>query len=188
MYEGKKLSILGDSVSTYRGLSNDGNANAATAENACFYKDPFPSEKTYWMMVMKELGLGLCVNNSYSGGNLCGRDNPYSGVNRACELSRDDGEEPDLIIVFMGLNELGRGVEVDVFSAYYEKALMTIKEKYPQAKVCCINLPDRDIFLKARAILFNEVIENSVKNAGDGFFVADLFNRRLNNDFFITIP
>jgi len=184
MYKGKKLSILGDSVSTYCGFSNDGSANATTAMNACFYRAPFPSERTYWMLVMKELGLELCVNNSYSGGNLCGRDNPCSGVRRAGELSRDNGIEPDLIIVFMGLNDLGRGVEVNIFSADYEKALTTIKGKYPQARVCCINLPDRDVFLKERALLFNKAIEDSVKNAGDRFFIADLFSSRLNNDFY----
>lgn len=182
MYEGKRLSILGDSVSTYRGLSNDTDANKTTSTNAYFYREPFPSERTYWMLVMKELGLELCVNNSYSGGNLSGRENPDAGVNRARELARDSGEVPDLIIVFMGLNDLGRGVSVDVFFADYEKTLQTIKERYPLSKVCCINLPDRDMFFKERAIAFNKVIEDCVRKMGEGYFVADLFNSRLNND------
>ena len=54
MLKGKKLSILGDSVSTYEGASNDGAANSTTFYNHVFYKDPFPLEKTYWYLVMKE--------------------------------------------------------------------------------------------------------------------------------------
>jgi lysophospholipase L1-like esterase len=61
---------------------------------------------------------------------------------------------------------------------------MIIKELYPLAKVCCINLPDRDIYLKARAEIFNQSIESAVNRAGDNFFIADLYRSRLNNDFY----
>ena len=133
---------------------------------------------------MERFGLELCVNNSWSGGNLSGKDNPDSGVNRANNLSRDDGMAPEFIILFMGINDLGRRIDISVFSADYERTLMTIKHRYPDATVCCVNLPDRDIFLKKQAELFNEAIENSVNKAGSGFFVADLFHSRLNNDFY----
>ena len=32
--------------------------------------------------------------------------------------------------------------------------------------------------------MFNEAIENAVKEAGENFFIADLYNSRLNNDFY----
>lgn len=183
MQKGKKLSILGDSVSTYYGYSNNKEANASTAYNPCFYTNRlFPWEQTYWGILLKELSLTLCVNNSWSGGNLSGRDIPAAGVNRANYLSRDDGGQPDLVIVFMGLNDLGRRVDVNVFSADYERALLTIREKHPSAKVCCINLPDRDPYFKERTILFNDAISCAAKAAGEDFFIADLFNSRLNND------
>ena len=113
MLQGKKLSILGDSLSTYRGVSNDENANATTYANLFFYRPPFPLEKTYWMRVINALGMTLCVNNSWSGGNLSGRDDYTSGLNRADQLSTDRGEVPDWIIVFMGMNDLGRRVSID---------------------------------------------------------------------------
>ena len=62
--------------------------------------------------------------------------------------------------------------------------LLTIKEKYPNAFVCCVNLPDRDIVLKKQTELFNTAINNAVKIAGSKFFVADLFHSRLNNDYY----
>jgi len=184
MLKNKKLSILGDSVSTYAGVSNDASANATIFYNHCHYKEPFPLEKTYWSLVMREFGMTLCVNNSWSGGNLSGRDNPDSGVNRVHHLSRDDGTKPDLIIVFMGLNDLGRGIPTEVFAADYERTLLIIRDRHPEAKVCCINIPDRDPIVKKRAEEFNARIAEAVKTAGDGFFVADLFGSRLNNDFF----
>lgn len=99
----KNLSILGDSISSYDGVSNDASANATIGINPYFYREPFPVEKTYWKRVMEKFGLTLCVNNSWSGGNLSGRENPDSGVNRANNLSRDDEMNPDLIIAFIGL-------------------------------------------------------------------------------------
>lgn len=184
MLKGKKLSILGDSISTYQGVSNDERTNSTIAANPYFYRDPFPLDKTYWKIIMDDLNMTLCVNNSWSGGNLSGIDDSTSGVNRAAELSRDNGESPDLIIVFMGINDLGRSVDLSVFAESYEKALTTIRNKYPAAKVCCVNLPDRDVFLKTRAERFNEKIQSTVKSMGEGFFIADLFHSRLNNDFY----
>jgi lysophospholipase L1-like esterase len=141
-------------------------------------------EKTYWQRLIDTLGLSLCVNNSWSGGNLSGVDDEDSGLNRVHYLSNNSGENPDVILVFMGINDMGRGVNIDVFSADYESVLLTIKNKYPNAKVCCVNLPDRDPVIKSRTESFNSAIENAVKKAGDNFFVADLFSSKLNNDFY----
>ena len=182
--KGKKLSILGDSISTYKGISNDEKANSTIYSNPYYYGGAFPVERTYWGIILRELEWTLCVNNSWSGGNLSGRDLEFSGVNRANNLSRDDGEMPDIIIVFMGMNDLGRRVDVSVFENDYNRALEIIKKKHPDAKVCCVNLPDRDVAMKEMTIVFNEVISNAVKNAGEGFFIADLFSSRLNNDFY----
>lgn len=184
MLKGKKVSILGDSISTYQGVSNDSSVNSTLFYNLCYYRDPFPLERTYWMRILNSLGMNLCVNNSWSGGNLSGRKDESSGVNRAYQLTKDNGEAPDLVIVFIGLNDLGRGIGVDVFSEDYNETLQIIRRKLPSARVCCVNLPDRDIVLKERAVLFNLAIENAVNNAGDNFFIADLFESRLNNDFY----
>lgn len=184
MSEGIKLSILGDSISTYKGVSNDACANSTIYINPYYYKEPFPLEKTYWMRIIKSLDLTLCVNNSWSGGNLSGKDDPSSGVNRANHLSDARGDAPDLIIVFMGINDLGRRVDSAIFATDYERTLLTIKERLPHAAVCCVNLPDRDIMIKPRTEVFNRAIEAAVEAAGENFFIADLFNSRLNNDFY----
>ncbi len=185
MLKGKKLSILGDSVSTYYGFSNNREVNDETAINPCFYtRRLFPWEETYWGILIKELSLTLCVNNSWSGGNLSGRDNPHSGVSRASNLSTDQGECPDIIIVFMGLNDLGRRVSEDTFYADYLTALSIIKDKYPSARVCCVNMPDRDAGILVQTRLYNEKIKKAVETAGDNFFISDLFNSKFSNEVF----
>ena len=83
MTEGLRLSILGDSISTYRGISDNGDINSHLIYNPYYYTSPLLPENTYWGLLIGRLGFTLCVNNSYSGGNLSGRDNPDSGVNRA---------------------------------------------------------------------------------------------------------
>ena len=184
MLKGKRISILGDSISTYKGVSNNADANITTFINPCKYADPFPLEKTYWMQVINTFGMTLCVNNSWSGGNLSGKDDESSGMNRAHQLANNNGEKPEFIILFMGTNDLGRGVDPGIFKSDYRATLSVIKEIYPDAIVCCINLPDRDIFLKPRAEIFNQIIESAVNDAGNNFFLADLYHSRLNNDFY----
>ena len=184
MLKGKRVSVLGDSISTYRGVSNNGAVCAMTAYYPYKYAPPFPVEKTYWHRVCDSLGLVLCVNNSYSGGNLSGRDNPDSGVCRAAYLAADAGGVPDIIIIFMGINDLGRGVAAEVFAADYEYTLALIGQKYPKACVCCVNLPDRDPFLRLRTEQFNLAIERAAALAGERVFVADLFHSRLSDDFY----
>ena len=184
MLKNKKLSILGDSISTYIGVSNNEITNPTIGNNPVFYKPPFPRERTYWEIVLEAFELTLCVNNSWSGGNLSGKEDPTSGINRAWELSNTEGENPDIIILFMGTNDLGRRVKADTFSEDYGKTLDILKEKYPDAKVCCVNIPDRDPVLKVGAEIFNGAIEAAVKEKGEGYFIADLFRSRLNNDFY----
>lgn len=181
MLQGRSLSILGDSISTYKGVSNDKNANRSTWGNPYFYDEPFPLAKTYFMRVIEALGLTLCVNNAWSGGNLSG-DLAFAGVRRAHALARDDGTQPDLILVFMGINDLGRRVPVSEFADAYRETLSTIATCYPKAQVCCVNLPDRDLRIRTQTAQFNDAITHAVTTAGDRFFVADLFGSPLRGD------
>ena len=181
--KGKYLSVLGDSISTYKGVSNDTTANSTLGANPYYYQGEFPLEKTYLARILKTFDMRLCVNNSWSGGNLSGVEDFSSGVNRAEQLSRDNGTSPDLIIIFMGINDLGRGIDISVFSADYEKTLNKIKANYPEAKVCCVNLPDRG-YLKKRTEAFNNAIGTAVVKAGSKFFVADLFHSQLKGDLY----
>ena len=187
MEKAKLLSILGDSISTYEGVSNDRLANETIFGNPVFYRTSFPVEKTYWGRLLERFGWEVCVNNSWSGGNLSGREDPSSGVCRAAHLGRDDGRMPDVILLFMGINDLGRGISPEVFAADYRETLRILRKRHPAALLVAVTLPDRHPYFKPRCEIFNRAIEEAAKEAGA--YVADLFHSRLNNDtyYFNTV-
>ena len=156
---GMKLSILGDSISTFKGWIPEGNLvfypeNGAVKDVA----------QTWWKIVLDELGLTLCANGSSSGSASFGYSqeaDPMYGCSdhRISQLAGADGEAPDIIIVYMGTNDVlmsaaigdndglqavGEGL-VGSLSDGYTMILDKIKRRYPQAQVyCCTLLPVGD--------------------------------------------
>ncbi len=114
---GKTFSILGDSISTYRNISNRRGSrwsNTTISRGAAFYTDLKPklkAEETWWMQLSDDLGLRLLVNNSWAG---AGFFRPYrrsvgAYEDRCVQLHDNtginDGAEPDIILIFMGTND-----------------------------------------------------------------------------------
>ena len=78
---GKRISILGDSISTFPGYSNNPEYNSSIGGNALWYKgDNYITDvnETWWMQTINRTGMILNVNNSWSGDTVTGR-----GVARA---------------------------------------------------------------------------------------------------------
>lgn len=156
---GMKLSILGDSISTFKGWIPEG--------NLVFYPENGTVKdvaQTWWKIVLDELGLTLCANGSSSGSASFGYSqeaDPMYGCSdhRISQLAGADGEAPDIIIVYMGTNDVlmsaaigdndglqavGEGL-VGSLSDGYTMILDKIKRQYPQAQVyCCTLLPVGD--------------------------------------------
>ena len=105
------VSILGDSISTYEGYNPDGYE---------VYYDEFMQARsrltdvndTWWAMTMHHFGWDLCVNNSYSGCKVSGKAFPAaSSEARLLNLKTDDSQ-PDFILIYIGFNDFGYGVEI----------------------------------------------------------------------------
>ena len=95
-YNGKTLSILGDSVSSFQGYVPSGNEVWYPNGNVQNVSD------TWWKKVINALGMTLKVNNSYSGSRVTTTDGTATaGVTRCTSL----GTDPDVIIVFIGVND-----------------------------------------------------------------------------------
>ncbi len=118
-YSGKTVSILGDSISTFKYVSNNTHNNATTGGNAIYYPNAdynvYDYRYTYWGRLLTDLGMELCVNNSWSSSRVYGRANTSDSMPlRATELDNDNGTpddpsddiSPDVIIVYMGINDL----------------------------------------------------------------------------------
>ena len=127
-YSGKKLSILGDSISTFNKVSNNVNYNLTIGSNAVYYPnnntDFVDMSSLYWGRLIDELGMSLCVDNAWSGSRVYGQSGcSYndSMPRRATELSHRRYGDPDLIIVYMGINDLHNSPSQVPFGGLYNK-------------------------------------------------------------------
>ena len=127
LFEGKKVSILGASISTYTGISNNPDSNSTIGSNATYYTEGRHGvyvNDTWWMQLANDLGLRLLVNNSWSGSSLLYERNGTVGayVDRCVQLHNNDGEEPDIIGIQMGTNDF----------QYYKETLGTADIDYTE--------------------------------------------------------
>ena len=110
--QGKNVSILGDSITTFEGYSDNPkyNSTLSLTANIPFYK-PSATEvdNTWWMRVVKDLNANLLVNNSCGGLCILRPDGP-DGVKRADNLHCDTGSLrgtlPDVVFVYLGTNDV----------------------------------------------------------------------------------
>ncbi len=103
------ISVIGDSISTFEG--------AIPTINRCFYYKGNASltgvdapADTWWMRAIDALGGELLANASYSGSMVEGSGFPAgSSPERAAQVLGPNGEVPDDILVFYGINDYGWG-------------------------------------------------------------------------------
>ena len=143
-YTGKKVAILGDSISTYKGYIPDG--------YAYFYpyatSDIRNMNETWWMQIINKLGMELLINNSWSGSCV----STGTGVSAATNDSRLEklvvnGVKPDVIIIFMGANDCGsRYVSHSTFVSSYKTMLDKIKKLCPDSEIVIMTLPPAPSF------------------------------------------
>ena len=109
-WEGKSISILGDSISTYTGISNDSTVNATLSGGSIYYGEGALGgyQQTWWQQTIDALDMRLLVNNSWSGSCVLNTRAGTVGayIDRCVQLHNDrTGEQPDAIAVFLGTND-----------------------------------------------------------------------------------
>ncbi len=133
-YTGKKFSILGDSISTFHGVTTD-DPNTFYGRVMC-QKGGFSGvEDTWWMRVIGGLGGVFERDNAYAGS--CVTDSFGLGRGMGAWERIDALGEPDVILIFGGANDLGFGVSADGFREAYALMLSRLRERYPAAEVWC---------------------------------------------------
>lgn len=143
------VSILGDSISTFEGYN--------PASYAVFYDKQNQTQNglasvydTWWAKVNQYLHAYLCVNNAYSGSRVSGSGFPSAWCDSRLFDLRADDCEPDIILVYLGFNDFGFGVQVakkrslffprkdmTVFDDAYGHMLVRITTLYPQSRIIC---------------------------------------------------
>ena len=128
---GKYVSILGDSISTFNGYSNDATVNTTIGGNGPRYDAGTADTKpgsycllesvndTWWMHFANRSGMKLLVNNSWAGSQVFGgktsdgRVIPAAYLERCVNLHDNTLENnpnnapinPDVIFVYLGIND-----------------------------------------------------------------------------------
>lgn len=147
-YKGKTLSILGDSISTFAGYIPSGNANYYTGSN-CGVSSV---NDTWWMKLINALGMTLKLNNSWSGSRVTTTNGDAgAGCMARCQ---NLGTNPNVIIVFMGINDFNNEVPLGTydgngtfptatttFREAYAIMLNKIMTAYPRTEIWCATLP-----------------------------------------------
>ena len=143
--ENKLISILGDSISTCEGVSDNVVYNTTLASNESrYFADDINHDsteatielssvnETYWMQIINEFNAELLVNNSWRGKKLT------DSISRATELHKDTEESdvaPDIVIIMLGTNDVQSGTDVNTAITAYNLILTSIQEAYPNVDI-----------------------------------------------------
>ena len=176
-FAGKTVSILGDSISTFGGVSKDTSSNSTIGSNAAYYtgQGGVMRADTWWQQCIDALDMTLLVNNSWSGSCVFQPRKGEASVgytDRCVNLHNDHtGEEPDIILIFLGTNDLKNypqtlGIEAEIdYDAIicknddgtytyatatttceaYAIMLHKMSVRYPYAEIYCMNLLPRKV-------------------------------------------
>ncbi len=140
---GHKISILGDSISTYMGYNPYGYP-VYYKDDRLYDNDITSVNDTWWKQVIDGLDGELCVNNSYSGSTVVGAVESSACSNERCSNLHNE-TAPNIILVYIGTNDrgfemnLGENCPDDTLGFYgaYRTMLKRIKNNYPMAKIMC---------------------------------------------------
>ena len=155
-FENKTVSILGDSISTYRGIIPDG--------WSYFY--PYPTadlgdyNQTWWMVMANTLGMKLLRNNSWSGSCVSSGTGSSSCTldSRLIELL-DGDTRPDVIVINMGANDCAsKYVSLETFDSSYKIMLDKIKALCPDSEIFLCLLPTSKMYDANQRSTYNAVI------------------------------
>ena len=202
-FVGKKISILGDSISTYINITSGAAANTtnSTIRNNIVWYGYQPSQpvfggtsvdSTWWQMTVNALGATLLVNNSNAGESV------YQSVLNRCMQLHDDtgdnaGETPDIIFVYLGTNDNHRtmgnvnSLTMDQIKAKgddpsftpttlaeaYAVMLYRIQKTYPNAEIYCLTNLERSDMDISLTHAVSGVIRDAVARF-DGIYLADI--------------
>lgn len=106
---GKLISVFGDSISTFEGVTVAGNRTYYDAADTNGTGVTRP-EDTWWGQVIEREGGTLLANAAFSGGMVAGAGFPAARApERARQILGTAGETPDEVLVFIGINDYGWG-------------------------------------------------------------------------------
>ena len=116
-YGGKYFSLIGDSISSFAGVTDNTKYNEILSLNRSYYGASYLNDYTqmYWGRLAEECDMELCVINGWSsskvyGGGLDKNNNVDATKDnmlvRSTELHNSEGQAPDVIFLYLGINDV----------------------------------------------------------------------------------
>ena len=126
--DGLKVSILGDSISTFYKEGSEMNSYY-TGENQFYYPTYSASIKTvdltWWYKLIKNNNMELGINNSWSGSCASGTITSAGQTDGRINTIDDNGT-PDVVIIYLGTNDCASAVSTKDFAAAIETMIKKI--------------------------------------------------------------
>lgn len=140
------FSIMGDSISTYVGSQPKDYRvyydYANLKRNAMRYLSD-----VWWAKVISHFNGSICLNNSYAGSCVAGKQFPSGNSIKRTELLHNGEYAPEYILIYMGINDFGRGVPLKskrifgknpiYFEDAYHLMIKRIQLNYPTSVIIC---------------------------------------------------
>ena len=160
---GKRISILGDSISTFYQAGSS--MNSYYSQEGRFYYPTYCAdvktvEKTWWGQLINNTNMILGINNSWSGSTAIGT-NESAGCSDARLNTLIENGDPDIIILYLGTNDVCAGNSPEAFIEAYETILSKLSELcVAQIYVCTLGYSEYKgmKYTDANRVLYNEAI------------------------------
>lgn len=175
----KILAILGDSISGVWGNQN------------------------YTFLLADKMNYHL-INASYGESTLSkerAANSTFSGVLRV--KTEIIPYQPDLVLIFLGTNDLGNHITLSGFLNDYEETIARLKKELPKTKIVAVGLLRRVDFSKEQIAEFSQTIKDAAarmdifyinpyswldaSDLADGLHPTKEAQRKMANDFFATL-
>ncbi|MFA7108757.1 MAG: SGNH/GDSL hydrolase family protein [Sphaerochaetaceae bacterium] len=188
MYKNKTFSILGDSISTFKGYIPDNFESFFPFEGY----EVNSVEMTWWKLLEKKLELNLLVNGSYSGSRISRTGFKHPQSSAFISEGRQSILGGDIIIVFGGTNDFGQAEDqatFDTFTKAYNLLVFQLIEKFPLSEIYfCTPLQRTDFELNQKntkgwtQLDMAKAIRTCVKGKSNKAKLIDLFSYNIQKE------
>lgn len=157
----KKVSVLGDSYSTYKGYIPENYAPFYPDAN----NDVNDVEQMWWSLYIDAKGYQLEKNDSWGGTTICGTGYGRMDSSRSAFTSRvDQLGDPDIIFIFGGTNDAWAGSPIGEYQ--YSDWTKEDCKSFRPALACLLDMlmkryPDAEIYSILNSELREEINESS---------------------------
>lgn len=127
--ENAYISFYGDSITTYSGMIPEGYASYYPLLDVRSVAD------TWWHQMLTQTKANLLVNNSYGGTAVYGGTNQGMDEKRMALLTTKEISSPDVIIVYLGINDVVNKRSIAIFEEGYQEMIHSMKKMYPRAQI-----------------------------------------------------